>query len=158
MESSSCAMSEPAANKAVLPPLCPRILAQASESLWTGNDNVRVHSPYGVLDGSKVAAIAANFVRQDRMKVWSGTCLPYCFPLFVRSLLLGDYRRPAATRSSASAVPPSGLRLPSKSYSASTPKRFVRTSRPRSQGFAQCDPNETGKFRRTETLSCTRTK
>jgi hypothetical protein len=49
-----------------------------------------------------------------------------------------------------------GLRFPSKSYSASTPKRFVRTlrkcrasalgSRPHSQGFARCDPNKIGKF------------
>src|SRR6201996_1914296 len=83
----------------------------------------------------------------------------------------GDYRRPAATRSSASATtpgrnsrvpgdpgfsPPIGLRFPSKSYSASTPKRFVGTlrkcrasalgSRPHSQGSARCDPNKIGKF------------
>jgi hypothetical protein len=62
---------------------------------------------------------------------------------------------------------PSGLRFPSKSCSASTPKSFVWTlrkciasalgSRPHSQGFAQCDPSKLGKFK-TETITCTRTK
>ena len=57
-------MSNVAANPAVLPPLCPCMVTQASQSLSTGNGNGRVHSLFGVLDGSKIAAITANFRRQ----------------------------------------------------------------------------------------------
>ena len=57
-------MSNAAANPAVLPPLCPCMVTQASQSLSTGNGNARVHSPCGVLDSSKIAAIAADFPRQ----------------------------------------------------------------------------------------------
>jgi hypothetical protein len=58
-------MSNVAANPSVLPPLYPCKVTQASQSLSKSNGNVRVHSPYGVLDSSKVAGIAANFHRQD---------------------------------------------------------------------------------------------
>jgi hypothetical protein len=57
-------MSNAAANPAVLPPLCPCMVTQASLTFSTGNGNVRVHSPCGVLDSSKIAAIAADFSRQ----------------------------------------------------------------------------------------------
>jgi hypothetical protein len=40
------------------------MVSQASQSLSTGNGNARVHSPYGVLDYSKIAAIAADFPRR----------------------------------------------------------------------------------------------
>jgi hypothetical protein len=56
-------MSNAAANPAVLPPLCPCIVTQASLTLSTGNGNGRGHSPF-VLDSSKMAAITANFPRQ----------------------------------------------------------------------------------------------
>ena len=58
-------MSNVAANPAVLPPLYPCMVTQAIQSFSKSNGNVRVHSPYGVLDGSKVAGIAANFPRQN---------------------------------------------------------------------------------------------
>jgi hypothetical protein len=57
-------MSNAAANPAVLPPLCPCTVTQASLSFSTGNVKVRVHSPCRVLDSSKTAAIAADFSRQ----------------------------------------------------------------------------------------------
>jgi hypothetical protein len=57
-------MSNAAANPAVTPPLCPCMVTQASLTLSTGNGNCRVHSPFGVLDDSKIAAITANFPRQ----------------------------------------------------------------------------------------------
>jgi hypothetical protein len=40
------------------------MVTQASQSLSTGNGNARVHSPYGVLDYTKIAAIAADFPRE----------------------------------------------------------------------------------------------
>jgi hypothetical protein len=57
-------MSNAAANPAVLPPFCLCMVTQASLTLSTGNGNARVHSPYGVLDNSKIAAIGANFLCQ----------------------------------------------------------------------------------------------
>jgi len=57
-------MFNAAANPAVVPSLCPCMVTQASQSLSTGNGNGRVHSLFGVLDGSKIAAITANFRRQ----------------------------------------------------------------------------------------------
>jgi hypothetical protein len=57
-------MSNVAANPAVLPPLCLCVVTQASLTFSTGSGKVRVHSPCGVLDSSKIAAIAANFSRQ----------------------------------------------------------------------------------------------
>lgn len=57
-------MSNAAANPAVLPPLCPRMVTEANLTLSTGQFGAGVHSPYGVFDDSKVAAIAANFFRQ----------------------------------------------------------------------------------------------
>ena len=107
-----------------------------------------------------------NFFRQatDENSALGFVCVLYPASSVTAS---GDNRRPAATRSSASATPPFGLRFPSKSCSPGTPKSFVWTirkciasalgSRPHSQGFAQCDPSKLGKFK-TETITCTRTK
>jgi hypothetical protein len=120
----------------------------------------------GALRSSEVAAMATNVPRQgtDETLLWDLSAVLFPASSVTAS---GDNQRPAATRSSASATPPSGLRFPSKSCSARTPKRFVGTlrkciasalgSRPHSQGFAQCDPSKLGKFK-TETISCTRTK
>jgi hypothetical protein len=57
-------MSNAAANPAVLPPLCPGMVTQASLTSSTGNGKVRVHSPCGGLESSKIAAITADFSRQ----------------------------------------------------------------------------------------------
>ena len=60
------------ANPAVLPQPHPRKTTQASESLSTFNGKARMQSLCVVLDGSKVAAIAANFLRrtQRRSLIW----------------------------------------------------------------------------------------
>jgi hypothetical protein len=60
-----CAMSKLPANPAVLPPPHPCTVTQASGSLSTVNGKARMHSLCGALDGSKLAAIAANFRRRD---------------------------------------------------------------------------------------------
>jgi hypothetical protein len=57
-------MSNVAANPAVLPPLCPCTVTQASQNPSTAKGNARVHCLYGGLGGSKTAAIAANFACQ----------------------------------------------------------------------------------------------
>ena len=58
-------MSNAAANPGVIPPLCPCMVTQAIQSFSTGSGNARVLCHYGVLDGSKVAGIAAHIPRQD---------------------------------------------------------------------------------------------
>jgi hypothetical protein len=72
--------------------------------------------------------------------------------------------RPAATRSSASAVPPCGLRFPSKSCSERTPKRFLRSLRKcRASALGSMAhslngaPIKIGKFNKRR-QSCIRTK
>src|SRR5579859_5625661 len=51
------------------------------------------------------------------------------YPAFCSVTASGQYRRPAAARSSASAAPPFGLRYPSRSCSRSSAKRFLRSLR-----------------------------
>jgi hypothetical protein len=124
-----CAMPKLPANPAVLPPPHPCTVTQANESLSTVNGNARMHSLCVALDGSKVAATAANFLHRGAEEIPGLGCVYRVASRRLFGHCVGGYRRPAATRSSASAAPPCGLRFPSKSYSASTPKRFVRTLR-----------------------------
>jgi hypothetical protein len=72
--------------------------------------------------------------------------------------------RPAATRSSASAAPPCGLRFPSKSCSQKAPKRFLRSLRKcRASALGSMAhsldgaPIKIGKFNKRR-QSCIRTK
>jgi hypothetical protein len=76
----------------------------------------------------------------------------------------GLFMRPAATRSSASAAPPCGLRFPAKSCSVRTPKRFLgslRKCRASALGSMAHSlsraPIKIGKFNKRR-QSCTRTK
>jgi hypothetical protein len=68
-------MSKLPANPAVLPQPHPRKTTQASESLSTVNGKARRHSLCGGLDGSKVAAIAANFLRRDAEEILDLGCV-----------------------------------------------------------------------------------
>jgi hypothetical protein len=70
-----CAMSKLPANPAVLPQPHPCTMTQASESLSTVDGKARMHSLCGVLDGSKVAAIAANFLRRDAEEILGLGCV-----------------------------------------------------------------------------------
>ena len=63
------------ANPAVLPQPRPRKTTQASESLSTVNGKARRHSLCGGLDGSKVAAIAPNFLRRDAEEILNLGCV-----------------------------------------------------------------------------------
>jgi hypothetical protein len=63
------------ANPAVLPPPHRCTVTQANESLSTVIGKARMHSLCGVLNGSKVAAIAANFLRRDADEVLGLGCV-----------------------------------------------------------------------------------
>jgi hypothetical protein len=69
------AMPKLPANPAVLPPPHPCTVMQANESLSTINGKARRHSLCVVLDGSKVAAIAANFLRRDAEEILGLGCV-----------------------------------------------------------------------------------
>ena len=68
-------MSNLPANPAVLPPPRPSTVTQANESLSTVNGKARMQSLCVVLDGSKVAAIAANFLRRDAEEILDLGCV-----------------------------------------------------------------------------------
>ena len=157
-----------AANPAGSSHLFPCLVEQANNSLQTCNGGGGLHPSLDGNAGPIRGAIARNFRSQcaDEDSALEPVCR--CVFRLCSGTASGLVMRPAATRSSASAAPPFGLRFPSKSCSESTPKRFLRTlrkSRPsalgsmaHSPGSAQCDPSRIGKFNETETTSCTRTK
>jgi hypothetical protein len=78
------------------------------------------------------------------------------YPAICSVTASGQYLRPAAARSSASAAPPFGLRYPDKSCSQSVAKRFLQSlrkcrasalgSRAHSLASPKCDPSRIGKF------------
>ena len=70
-----CAMPKLPANPAVLPQPHPRNVTQANESLSTVNGKARRHSLGGGLDGSKVAAKAADFLHRDAEEILGLGCL-----------------------------------------------------------------------------------
>ena len=84
----------------------------------------RVHSPYGVIDSSKIAAIAANFSRQGADENCGLGCVCRSASRRMFGHCFGALPAPGGNSTSASATPPIGLRFPSKSCSASTPKDF----------------------------------
>lgn len=137
-------MSRLAANPAAAFHLSLRMVELAGQSLATGNG-----------DGQCAALLEYPPVRETlrlrqtsstgmRMKTLLRHVSAVLYPAFCSVTASGLFMRPAAARSSASASHPSkstpdlpgtpitprcGLRLPSKSSSESTPKRFLRTLR-----------------------------
>ena len=161
-------MSIQAANPVALPHLSPCMVERAFETLPACNGGGRHRASYGVMAARKQLQLRRASVARLAMKTLVRNVSAGSYPAVCSVTASGLFMRPAATRSSASATPPCGLRFPSKSCSESTPKGFLRTlrkSRPsalgsmaHSPGSAQCDPTRIGKFNETETPSCTRTK
>jgi hypothetical protein len=102
------------------------------------------------------AVMSANIRGRDSDENFGPESVSRLYPAFCSVTASGQYRRPAAARSSASASPPCGLRYPDKSFSRSAAKRFLQSlrkcrasalgSRAHSLGSALCDPSRIGKF------------
>ena len=105
-------------------------MERANPSLSTRNGDGRVLSSCGVLSVAKKAAFAVRTSRANTQ-----TTTTFCYGSTVRvsrhcsGTASGQFMRPAAARSSASATPPCGLRFPSKSCSERAPKRFLLSLR-----------------------------
>ena len=68
-------MSNVVVNPAVLSPLCPWKVRQASQSISTDNGTARMLSPDGLLGAPKAAGIAANFFRQEAHESFALRCV-----------------------------------------------------------------------------------
>ena len=157
-------MSISAANPAGLPHVSLSMVERANESLPRLNGGSELHPSCDGHASSNRALVAVAF---------HSRCADENFALefvcrFVSRLCSGTasglFMRPAAARSSASAVPPCGLRFPSKSCSERPPKRFLRSLRKcRASALGSMAhslnsaPIKIGKFNKRR-QSCTRTK
>jgi len=157
-------MSFHAANPAGSSHLFPCLVEQANNSLQTCNGGGGLHPSLDGNAGSIRGAIARNFRSQcaDEDSALEPVCR--CVFRLCSGTASGLVMRPAATRSSASAEPPCGLRFPSKSSSQRTPKRFLRSLRKcRASALGSTAhslngaPIKIGKFNKRR-QSCTRTK
>jgi len=110
----------PAAFRFLLTPL----VAPANKNLSTCNGGGGRRPSYGVLRSSRLAAMAADFFRQntDENVVLERVCR--LGSRLGSGTASGLFLRPAAARSSASAWPPCGLGFPSKSCSQTTPEKI----------------------------------
>ena len=157
-------MSISAANPAGLPHVSLCTLDLANESAPRCNGGGELHlSCYGHASSERALIVVAfrsqcadeNFALKSVCRYVSRLCSGTASGLFMR---------PAATRSSASATPPCGLRFPSKSCSERTPKRFLRSLRKcRASALGSMAhslnsaPIKIGKFNKRRQL-CIRTK
>jgi len=122
-------MSISAANPAGPPHVSLCTVDLANERLPRFNGGGELHPSCDGHASSELALVAVAFRSQcaDEDFALKSVCR------FVSRLCSGTasglFLRPAATRSSASAAPPCGLRFPSKSCSETTPKRFLRSLR-----------------------------
>ena len=157
-------MSTFADNPAGLPHVSLRTVGVAKESAPTSNGGGELHPSCDGHATSDRALVAVAFRSEcsDENFALKSVCR------FVSRLCSGTasgrFLRPAATRSSASAAPPCGLRFPSKSCSERTPKRFLRSLRKcRASALGSMAhslygaPIKIGKFNKRR-QSCIRTK
>ena len=157
-------MSFHATNPASFSYLSSCAVESANKSLSTRNYGGELRPSYGGTCPSNRTAIAVNFRSQcaDDNLALERVCR------YVSRLCSGTasglFMRPAATRSSASAAPPCGLRFPSKSCSERTPKRFLRSLRKcRASALGSMAhslngaPTKIGRLNKRR-QSCTRTK
>jgi hypothetical protein len=98
-----------------LPSPCPCMVRQASETLSMDNGNVRVLS-FAESFTFRIWLHWGPNTRQDVDENFALRCVCRVAFRLCSVTASGDYRRPAATCSSASATPPRGLRFPSKSF------------------------------------------
>ena len=157
-------MSFRAANPAGFSHLSPCLMERANKSYSTCNGGGELRPSYGVLGGSKVPAMAADFLRQYADDGFALERVCRYVSRLCSGTASGLFMRPAATRSSASAAPPYGLRFPSKSCSERAPKRFLQSLRKcRASALGSMAlslngaPIKIGKFNKRR-QSCTRTK
>jgi hypothetical protein len=157
-------MSISAANPAGLPHVSLCVVGLANESAPRSNRAGELHlSGTGHANSERALTVVAfrsqcadeNFALKSVCRYVSRPCSGTASELILR---------PAATRSSASAAPPCGLRFPSKSCSERTPKRFLRSLRKcRASALGSMAhslngaPIKIGKFNKRR-QSCIRTK
>ena len=157
-------MSLRTTNPTDLPHLSRRLVEQANNSLQTRSGGGERQSCRGVISDPKGHAAVAGFSRGDADEGFALERVCRYVSRLCSGTASGLFMRPAATRSSASAAPPCGLRFPSKSCSERTPKRFLRSlrkCRASALGSMAHSPNSApikiGKFNKRR-QSCTRTK
>ena len=159
-------MSISAANPAGLPHVSLSMVERANKSLPRFNGGGELHPSCDGHASSERTVIAVAFRSQCADENFALKSVCRYVSRLCSGTASGLFMRPAAARSSASALPPCGLRLPSQSCSESTPKRFLRTLRKcRASALGsmahspeRCPDQRRDKFNKTETLSCTRTK
>jgi len=153
-----------ATNPTDLPHLSRRLVEQANNSLQTRSGGGERESCRGVISDPKGHVAVAGFSRGDADEGFALERVCRYVSRLCSGTASGLFMRPAATRSSASAAPPCGLRFPSKSCSERTPKRFLRSLRKcRASALGSMAhslssaPIKIGKFNKRR-QSCTRTK
>ena len=153
-----------AANPAGLPHVSPRTLPRANKSFPRFNGGGELHLSCKGHASSKEAVIAVTFHRQCADENFALERVCRFVSRLGSGIDSGLFIRPAAVCSSASAAPPSGLRLPSKSCSERTPKRIPRSlHKCRASALGSMAhslnsvPIKIGKFNKRR-QSCTRTK
>ena len=157
-------MSISAANPTGLPHVSPGTPPQANKSSPRFNRGSELHPSCEGHASSKRAVIAVAFHRQCADENFALERVCRFVSRLGSGIDSGLFIRPAAVCSSASAAPPSGLRLPSKSCSERTPKTFLRSLRKcRASALGSMAhslnsaPIKIGKFNKRR-QSCTRTK
>ena len=157
-------MSISAANPAGLPHVSLSMLERANKSLPRLKGGGELHASCDGHVSSERALIAVAFRSQCADESFALKRVCRSVSRLCSGTASGLFMRPAATRSSASAAPPCGLRFPSKSCSERTPKRFLRSLRKcRASALGSMAhslnsaPIKIGKFSKRR-QSCTRTK
>ena len=157
-------MSISAANPAGLPHVSLSMVERANKSLPRLNGGGELHPSCDGHASSDRAVIAVAFRSQCADENFALKSVCRYVSRLCSGTASGLFMRPAATRSSASAAPPCGLRFPSKSCSERPPKRFLRSlrkCRPSALGSMAHSlngaPTKIGRFNKRR-QSCTRTK
>ena len=157
-------MSISAANPAGLLHVFLRMLERANKSLPRCNAGGELYPSCLGHASSNRAVIAVVFCSQCACKDFALKSVCRSVSRFCSGTASELFMRPAATRSSASAAPPCGLRFPSKSCSERTSKRFLRSLRKcRTSALGSMAhslhgaPTKIGKFNKRRQL-CIRTK
>ena len=161
-------MSLRATNPTDLPHLSRRLVEQPTISLQARNGGGERRSCIGVISDAKGLAAMAGFSRGMQMKalLWSVSAVMY--PAFVRAplrafscalrqlALLLRLRRPLGYGIQANLV----RQVQRKDFSGASVNAELRHlgAGPTRLASPKCDPSRIGKFNKTETKSCTRTK
>jgi hypothetical protein len=147
-------MSKPAEKPPVLARQCECLAERSNENLSKSNCSNKLRVSHHPANRLKSTAKGLN-----SPGLWvDENSIGHVSVFFVSRALVGHgfggTSAPCGSSLFCFGFPPCGLRFPSQSYSATAPKRFLRTlrkcrpsalgSRPRSPGSAQCDPSKIG--------------